>query len=149
MAEFVRWHPKQWAKAQGLLARGMTPSQVAPLIGKTAHQLSEKVRWENTPESKREQRRLRINARRNASGEYKSPPDVNLPSMGARAAPDLLEEARRRLEAPRTLSQMLMGDPPPGYSALDRKRQNIPEPLYLDARMAQLQRVPSLAGSEV
>lgn len=148
-ALFIRWHPKQWAKAKELLARGMTPSAVAPLVGKTAHQLTEKIRWENMPEARREERRLRINARRIASGEYKSARPADFPSMGSRAAPDLLEQARLRLLAPRTLSQLLMGDPAPGYSALDRKRQNIPEPHYLDARLAQLQRIPTLAGSGI
>jgi hypothetical protein len=34
----------------------------------------------------------------------------------------LIVEAKIRSEAPRSLSQEMFGDPPPGYSALDQKK---------------------------
>jgi hypothetical protein len=33
----------------------------------------------------------------------------------------MLEEARRRLEIPRTITSEFFGDPPKGYSALDKR----------------------------
>lgn len=36
----------------------------------------------------------------------------------------LADRDRRYYETPRTLTSILMGDPPPGYSALDRKGAN-------------------------
>ncbi|WP_439400301.1 hypothetical protein ACRQ5Q_42870 (plasmid) [Bradyrhizobium sp. PMVTL-01] len=35
---------------------------------------------------------------------------------------DVFEEAQRRNSAPRTITQSFFGDPPAGFSALDRKR---------------------------
>lgn len=37
--------------------------------------------------------------------------------------PSLIEEAEKRAKAPRTITGWLFGDPPPGYSALDRREQ--------------------------
>src|SRR5688500_5335689 len=119
-----KWSHQEWSRAKDLLAREYSTANVAALRGRTQEQLRSKIRWESTPEHTKEERRAQINARRNASGEYKSTPRADKPSsMGAKCSADQLEQARLRLLAPRTISQQLMGDPPPGYSALDRKRQ--------------------------
>jgi hypothetical protein len=39
---------------------------------------------------------------------------------------DVLIERNARYSAPRTISASLLGDPPAGFSALDRKRQGLP-----------------------
>lgn len=67
-------------------------------------------------------------------------------STAGRPTDALIEEAKRRLNTPRTISQQLLGDPPPGYSALDRQRQIALEPVFIDRRIAQLLRKPTLAG---
>jgi hypothetical protein len=38
---------------------------------------------------------------------------------------DVLAERNTRLSAPRTVSAFVLGDPPAGFSALDRKRQGL------------------------
>lgn len=140
------WSAEDWQRVQDMLKDGKTPLQIGASVGRTAHQVRSKIQWERTPEQKREERRLLINARRNASGEYKSTPRPHGYVAGHRPAPGMLEEAQRRLYAPRTISQMLMGDPPPGYSALDRKQRDEQQPIYIDHRLAQLQRKPTLPG---
>jgi hypothetical protein len=40
--------------------------------------------------------------------------------IASRPSDKLIAEARIRADAPRSLSAMLLGDPPKGYSALDR-----------------------------
>lgn len=139
------WTAEDWQRVQDMLQAGKTPLQIGASIGRSAHQVRSKIQWEKTPIQKREDRRILINARRHASGEYKSTPRPDSPKMGSKASPDLLAEAKKRLYAPRTISQHLMGDPAPGYSALDRKRSEVAEAPYVDRRMAQL-RKPTLAG---
>lgn len=141
-----RWHAQDWRRASELLHRGYSIAAVATLMGRPPKQISEKLRWENTSVEKREERRIKINARRHATGEYKSTPRPDGPTTGPRADPSLFEERDRRLATPKTLSAWLLGDPPPGYSALDRKRQGIIEARWIDKRSAQLQRKPTLAG---
>src|SRR6185312_7352486 len=143
-----RWAAQDWRRAKELLQRGYSINAVSTLMGRPPKQVSEKLRWENTSVEKREARRLRINARRHATGEYKSTPRPDGPSTGPRADPGLFEERDRRLAAPKTLSGWLLGDPPVGFSALDRKRQGIVEARWIDKRTAQLQRKPTLAGVE-
>lgn len=47
----------------------------------------------------------------------------NTPTAGsARPTPQALADAERRLIAPRSLTAEVFRDPPPGYSALDRKQ---------------------------
>jgi predicted ArsR family transcriptional regulator len=41
--------------------------------------------------------------------------------MNERLTVDVIEERDRRINAVRNLTSTLMGDPPPGYSALDRR----------------------------
>jgi len=141
-----RWAAQDWRRAKELLQRGYSINAVATLMGRPPKQVSEKLRWENTSVEKREARRIKINARRHATGEYKSTPRPDGPATGPRADPGLFEERDRRLAAPRTIGQILMGDPPVGFSALDRKRQGIQEANWIDKRTAQLQRKPTLAG---
>lgn len=140
------WTAEDWQRVQDMLKVGKTPLQIGSSIGRSAHQVRSKIQWERTPEQKREERRIQVNARRHASGEYKSTPRPHGYVSAHRPAPAMLEEAQRRLYAPRTISQELFGDPPPGYSALDRKRQEVAEIPYIDRRMAQLLRKPTLPG---
>jgi hypothetical protein len=63
------------------------------------------------------------------------------------ASLDLLEERARRLSVPRTITGIICGDPPPGYSALDRMRRGEKDPIYIDKRLEQFRRQPTLAGT--
>lgn len=48
--------------------------------------------------------------------------DQVLPAF--RPTPEMLADAMRRNSAPRPATAWLMGDPPPGESALDKRKQN-------------------------
>lgn len=124
------WSDREFSKAMSLIERGHTLASAAAIIGRPVVQLREKIRWENMSAQRREELRERTNARRRAKATgaaLKSiRPNQVFVANASRPSPDLLEEAKSRLYAPRTLSQQLLGDPAPGYSALDRKRQGLP-----------------------
>jgi hypothetical protein len=117
------WSPEEWSRAQVHFAAGKTIAETAPLIGKTYKQLAGKVLWERMTEAQKVARRARINARRHASGEYKSTPRPDKPVVRPRACPkQIADRDRRHTIMPRDLTAAFFGDPLPGYSALDQER---------------------------
>jgi hypothetical protein len=140
-----RWSPQEWIRVKHLIGRGHDVAQIALMIGRSKEQLKGKIRWENMTEEKRRARRDRINARRHRNGEHFPSQRVDKPTITHRAPPETLAERALRLSAPQTLTGALFGDPPIGFSALDRKLSGKTDEPYLDHRLAQLQRIPSLA----
>ena len=61
------------------------------------------------------------NNRRRLNGRAPSDRRQQYPISASKPKPELLEDAARRLLAPRTLTGEIMGDPPVGYSALERR----------------------------
>jgi hypothetical protein len=76
--------------------------------------------------------------RQNARPKVEAPPPAKLSHRLAKdaAAARAREESIR--VAPLTLTARIFGDPPPGRSALDRKRAGIKDPEYFDPRSAQM-----------
>lgn len=127
MTQKPHWHPEEYKRAMDLIARGHTIPSAAAIIGRSPAQLREKMRWEGMSKARREELREMTNMRRRNKYIASMPrgPGAYATTSG-RPAPDMLAEAQKRLYAPRTISQEIFGDPPPGYSALDRKRQGLP-----------------------
>lgn len=115
------WTDEEWQKVVTLRAEGRDLEYIAGCIRRTVRQIREKIRWVEMPESKRAERRARINSWRNANNEYKSVKHIDQNSA-SKATPSMLAERDQRMLAPRSLTAMFMGDPSPGFSALDRKR---------------------------
>jgi hypothetical protein len=75
-------------------------------------------------EEQREIRRKQISVTRKGRSAVAA---FDHPVMTNKRAPDeRIAEREYRLALPRTLTGQYFGDPPPGYSALDRKRQGLP-----------------------
>jgi hypothetical protein len=76
--------------------------------------------------------------RQKARPKLEAPPPAKLSHRLAKdaAAARAREESIR--VAPLTLTARILGDPPPGRSALDRKRAGIEDPEYFDPRSAQM-----------
>jgi hypothetical protein len=110
----MRWTDEQWTQAQALRAAGNTTKQIADAMGLTRKQVGKK--FERKGAARIEKERLR-------AAEYRvfKPAAVD---MTGRANPpdDVLRERDARMDASyrRTIGAQLMGDPPPGYSALDQ-----------------------------
>lgn len=139
-----KWGPKEWGRVKHLLDRGHSVASIALMIGRSKEQIKGKIRWETMSEEKREARRERINARRQAN--VPSTSRRYTPSITHRAHPEAIAEREKRMIAPQTLTGAFCGDPPIGFSALDRKLRGEAELIYVDHSLAQLQRKPSLAG---
>jgi hypothetical protein len=139
-----KWQPEEWIRVKKLIDRKHDLAYIALVSGRSKEQIKGKLRWETMSKEKKAERRERINKLRTASGEYKSTPRPDKPAaLAVRAPAEVMEDRARRMAAPKTITGMLCGDPPPGWSALDRKRQGVTEQ-YLDKREQQLQRRPSL-----
>lgn len=93
----VIWTPELWERAQRLRAEGRSLSVIARECGVTPHQ----VQWKFQNEDYRH---------RTAAARL------------SEAAVAVDRERRLAASLRMTLTQSVFGDPPPGYSALDRKR---------------------------
>lgn len=112
------WKPYEVAKLKSMLERGMDANAIALILGRSYQQVKGKIRWESMTEEQRQERRDRINARR--KGEYKTE-NIFRPEPVQKVSPEALAERSRRLAAPQTLTGFLCGDPPVGFSALERR----------------------------
>jgi hypothetical protein len=120
----ARWKAYEWQRVKALLDRGHTIASVALMTGKSDLQIRDKLRWESMSEADREVRAAQIKARRKA--EYvPSVPRGDYSTTASRPAPELIADRDRRLAISRTITAAICGDPPFGYSALDRKRQGV------------------------
>jgi hypothetical protein len=109
----MRWTAEQWTQAQALRAVGHTTKQIADLMGLTRKQVGKKFEMKGAARIERDRQRAAL---------YRHINVVNTP--GARATPpdEVLRERDARMDASyrRSIGAQLMGDPPPGYSALDQ-----------------------------
>lgn len=92
------WNPTRWAKAQRMRADGLGDGEIAAAMGLTEKQVSDKF----TNSGFRPRKAERVMDER-----------------------PLLDDRARRAEAARmqSLTGFIFGDPPPGFSALDRRGQ--------------------------
>lgn len=126
MSRGQAWTKGEWQRAEELLQRGHSRSEVALVIGKTPEQLRQKIAYEEMSGEKRELIRQRINARRRERTAGLPPKVVRqrvFTPLLERAPPEVfIERERRRATAPRDLTAAFFNDPLPGFSALDRRR---------------------------
>jgi hypothetical protein len=98
----IIWTPERVASLRRLMAERARPNEIASALGVTEAQVSTKIA-------------LLRHIERTAAGNT------------ARATPQsVIDEREARAEAAwrRNQTQEFFGDPPPGYSALDRKRSS-------------------------
>ncbi len=125
-----KWEAHETQLLRSMREEGCKFQEIADKLNRTFSSVQEQWRWNNRDEDQKQQRRDRINLNRNRRSNgftrYGPASGHRAQQVIARPTETLLEERERRLAAPRTLSQRLLGDPAPGYSALDRKRQRVP-----------------------
>lgn len=149
MTKAGRWSEEDNADLRRMKTANYPVDVIANRLDRTYNAVVERWRWINKCEDKKQERRESINLDRHLRNGYVSSPSRGhggYATTAGRPSADLIAEAQRRLYAPRTISQQLLGDPAPGYSALDRKRENISEPHHVDRRSARLGPKPTLAG---
>ena len=118
------WSDEDTATARILLARNASFEEFFTILGrskaasKTRIQYldNENVRYRKYEHVKRQRTHRRL------TGSAPPPSQRHVTRMSAGAPPaHVLADAAARSNAPRTLSAMLLGDPPIGFSALDRR----------------------------
>lgn len=121
------WPAGEWERAKALLDNGKTPAEVGAIIGKSAAKVRGKWRWERMTPEQREARQIQINttrrSRAQAGSEARYQPE-KVRNYGAVPDAVIADRARRQAIQRSPIDEML-GVPPPGYSALDRKRQGV------------------------
>jgi hypothetical protein len=120
------WPKAEYERAVELINRGYDKLMVAQIIGRTLKELNNKLHCEQMEESKRQQRRERINElRKRALSSTTDGPRKNYrtPARAAEYAPAIVFEERKARQAVeyRDLTSEFFGDPRPGYSQLDRR----------------------------
>lgn len=98
------WDPEEYRKAVHLKNLGLTDAQIGERLGRTEKGVAAKL-W--------------VGYRNN----HLDRPMTSRPTTGRVAVDPVVLAARAKYQAAqgrRTLTQSLLGDPPPGYSALDR-----------------------------
>lgn len=119
-----RWTLEETQELLRLQAEGFHIPALAEKLGRTEISVRERIRWLGKTEEQKERRREQINLTRNGRSAVSA---FDHAVMSSKRAPDeRIEERNYRLSLPRTLTSQFFNDPPPGYSALDRKRQGLP-----------------------
>jgi len=109
----MQWTPDEDALLIKLRAQKMPYKEMAVVMGRSIHSLDTRYRYLHLPEGARQAKNERHNEGKRAARAAAADP-LNVPY-------EVLEDRAARLSAPITLTGMLFGDPPVGFSALDRR----------------------------
>jgi hypothetical protein len=113
------WTPEQDAQLLELRSQGLQYRKISQILGRSVDALDRRHRLLIMSDAARAEMREHKNELRRVNRMHKErAAPINIPE-------DVWAERNARITAPRTVSASLLGDPPPGYSALDRKRQGI------------------------
>ena len=119
-----KWTEVQLAELYRLKGEGKSALEIAEIMGCKRSRIDERLRRDRmTPEQRRAHEKQKTEwARKNGGGTQRQSYRPASTTIASRPSDELIAEARRRADAPRSLSAMLLGDPPRGFSALDRKQ---------------------------
>jgi hypothetical protein len=121
-----RWHKSEWQRVQHMLASGQELVHIAAMVNKTQQQLRDKIRWERMTAATREARagRLRylsVERKMKMAEERRSVRHETVTTGPRPTQQTLLERDTRCAALPRDLTGAFFGDPPVGFSALERR----------------------------
>jgi hypothetical protein len=117
---FDRWTAEQEQMARDLRARHAPASEYLTHIGRSKASAFSRIYAVDQKERQTALRAVRIQKLREERGANSgSHSVVNLKHVPE----DVILEAQKRREAPHTLTSLVFGDPPIGYRAIDRKRE--------------------------
>lgn len=120
------WTAEDWSRAKELLATGLGYDDIAVRLRRTTRAVKAKFQKESlTPEqrARRAEYQRRKRAETTASRTVAGVTFVRVPRETA-AMDNALNDRNVRINlAPRSLTAAFFGDPLPGYSALDQRRQ--------------------------
>jgi hypothetical protein len=112
-----RWTDEETQRARSMKAAGAHDRQIAEALGRTIGSVKSRLEWITMSDERREKVRQRI---REYRGE--GSPTTVLPFH--RPPAHVLEERDAAASLELTANMIVLGDPPPGRSMLDRARQH-------------------------
>lgn len=121
------WSKVELETLHGMLSDGKTPGQIAQELGRSCLSVQSRISRENQTEDQRKAHREKKLEWSRRNNPFAKPRDcreyINAADLVAnRPSHELLKEAQQRSLAPhRSLTSAFLGDPPIGYSALDRR----------------------------
>jgi hypothetical protein len=125
-----RWATEETKRLSELVAAGCGRDEIAALLGRTPGAIEARLRWLQLSETAR----LRSNAGKVVreakirAGELERRNYVHNTRGSPRVPEQLAADREARYSAPLSISGFVLGDPPAGYSALDRKHPTPAEP---------------------
>ena len=144
------WTKEETAILREMMAAKCDLSEMIDKLGRSKYSIKERWRYINWTEDEKAQRRAQITVNRRILRQFGGgcQPQSRTTTVKREIPQEVIADRNARIDAgPRDLSGAFCGDPPRGFSALDRKLNGDSEPTYIDHRLAQLQRKPSLAWS--
>lgn len=116
------WSPDELETLHRMLADKKTPKEIAEALGCGRARVDTRIRFERkTPDQRLAAKKQKSEYFRHRTG-VRSFRESTISS--SRPASELIEEAQQRALAPRSITSEFFGDPPKGWSALDRKHAN-------------------------
>ena len=114
------WSPDELETLHRMLAENKTRVEIAEALGCARARIDGRIRFERkTPEQRLEEKKRKAEWFRHRTG-IRSYREQTISS--SRPSYELIEEAKLRAMAPRSLTAEFFGDPPKGWSALDRRQ---------------------------
>lgn len=111
----MNWTPEEDARLIELRAQRMPYKDIAVIMGRSLHSLDTRIRYLQMPESARVEKNERHNEGKRMTRATSAPVDPS------RIPAEVLDDRAARYSAPVTLTGLFFGDPPVGFSALDRR----------------------------
>lgn len=124
--KFNRWSDEETQRLLDLMkTHGRDFKTIGKLMKRTHQSCEHRWRWINMPVDQLDGRKRRENARKAVIRQTAKGTKHDLPVRKIVVPDHVIAEQVRRMSAPLTISAFVLGDPPLGYSALDRKRQEV------------------------
>src|SRR6266540_1663202 len=138
MARGTLYSDEETAILREMMAAGRSIPEIMDRLKRSKHSIKERWRWINRTEEDKILRRKQINVNRNIRREF-GPGVHNARLIFKREIPhEAVTDRNARFDAgPRDLTGAFFGDPPRGFSALDRKLSGNSEPTRIDRRRSE------------
>lgn len=136
-----RWTDEEWAHAKQLLDQGYAIKNVAKITGRTVRQVCSKKQWMLMSAEGRERKALQKSLRRSEQAEVLK---INRADGAISVPEDLVADRNARAMVGRSVTALICGDPPPGWSALDRRGNHDAPRNLLAGQPNAVLRAPSL-----
>lgn len=118
-----RFTPEEDTMIEKLVAAGFSPPTIAKKLARkmkrTPLSIMGRIYWQRLSAEKKSVKAAKVRVRRRercpSNRASRAVLQIEIPA-------DVLDDRECRMSAPRTITASVLGDPPPGYSALDRKQ---------------------------